>query len=215
MQLGPGAKKDPEAHPSPGGNLTLQAGVGKETEPSLSLRLGKLQISILQDAFPALRCFGDHGGRDSEHWLAGAGEHVSMSSIRSPKVSKPKRWLTRESYRMLQGPLAFLLPTGFPSPLLLSWFRSAVPLPAGGSPFLLFQRKGLPRGLRASQSYTYQSCERQHWKPAPPTHTLRRRLQVEKSPVGAAAEMSAPEYLQEGNLSTRLPAPWRPGTLHL
>lgn len=42
----------------------------------------------------------------------------------------------------------------------------------------------------------------------PTLSSLRRRLQVEKSPVGTATELSAPEYLQEGNVLRR------PGSRH-
>jgi hypothetical protein len=49
---------------------------------------------------------------------------------------------------------------------------SAGPSPGRGSPFLPFQKKGLPRGLWASQSYTYQRRKGERWKPAPRTHTL-------------------------------------------
>lgn len=87
-------------------------------------------------------------------------------------MCKPKWRLEKESYRLLQGPLAFLLPTGSPSSIPFAELVSAGPSPGRGSPFLPFQKKGLPRGLWASQSYTYQRSKGEHWKPAPRAHTL-------------------------------------------
>lgn len=43
-------------------------------------------------------------------------------------MCKPKWRLEKESYSLLQGPLAFLLPTGSPSSLLRSWSRQGLRL---------------------------------------------------------------------------------------
>lgn len=69
------------------------------------------------------------------------------------------------------GPLS--VPTAYRVPLVpFTELVSAGPSPGRGSPFLPFQKKGSPRGLRASQSYTYQRRKGERWEPAPPTHSL-------------------------------------------
>jgi hypothetical protein len=73
----------------------------------LSPRLGKPQISILQDAPPALRCFGGglglrHGAPVSRRW----GPHKHFLSVK-PRGVGAKGRLAGESRGTLQSPLAF------------------------------------------------------------------------------------------------------------
>lgn len=99
--------------------MTLQAGVGKETEPSLS-KTGETPDFHSPGCAPCFAVLWGPPGRSLEHWLAGAGKHISISSTRSPEVSKPKGWPARESYRVFQGSVVFLLSTGSPSSVLRS-----------------------------------------------------------------------------------------------
>lgn len=82
--LGRTLRRPPQPTPSPGGNLTLRAGVGRKTE-LLSPRLGKPQVSILPDAPPALRRLGDEWATGAELWVAGTGDHISISSREAPR----------------------------------------------------------------------------------------------------------------------------------
>lgn len=61
-------------------------------------------------------------------------------------MSKPKGWLARESYRVLQGPLVFLLPTGPPSSVLRSWPRQGPSIAWRKFTFLAFPKEGAPSG---------------------------------------------------------------------
>lgn len=119
-------------------------------------------------------------------------------------MSKPKGWLARESYRVLQGPLVFLLPTGSPSSVLRSWPPSAGPFCRLEEVPLSCLSKGrvFLGGCGHHRVTLIRDVKRDvgNLLLRPTLSSLRRRLQVEKSPVGTATELSAPEYLQEGNV---------------
>lgn len=91
---------------------------------------------------------------------------------------------------------------------------SAGPSPGRGSPF---QKKGLPRGLRASQSYTYQRRKGERWKPAPPTHTLLSPPPPAGGKVTSGSSLRTlwPRISSGRKLLRPAPAPWRPGALQM
>lgn len=99
-------------------------------------------------------------------------------------MSKPKGWLEKESYRLLQGPLAFLLPTGSPSSLLRSWSRQGLRL----EEVHLSKRRGSLGGFGHHRVTLIRDVKGNvgNLLLLPTLFSLRRRLQVEKSPVGAA-----------------------------
>lgn len=63
--------------------MTLQAGVGKETEPSLS-KTGETPDFHSPGCAPCFAVLWGPPGRSLEHWLAGAGKHISISSTKEP-----------------------------------------------------------------------------------------------------------------------------------
>lgn len=121
------------------------------------------------------------GALVSWHWEAHKLLYQEPGGVQAKGVAR------KGKLRPAQGPLS--VSTAYRVPLNpFTELVSAGPSPGGGSTFLPFQKKGLPRGLRASQSYTYQRLKEnvENLLLLPTLFSLRRRLQVEKSPVGAA-----------------------------
>lgn len=144
-----------------------------------------------------LRRFGDDWAVGAGPWLAGAGDHRSISSLRSPEVSAPKRRLAvRGNGGALQSPVVFPGPSGSPVSVYCMDFRP----PGGASPFFAFPRKGLapPGAAGGLHSAAWRSrvtlskdvkkglleTRSSHPHSAHCRRRRRRRLQVEKSPVG-------------------------------
>lgn len=102
-------------------------------------------------------------------------------------MSKPKGWLGKESYGLRQGPLAFLLPTGSPSSLLRSWSRQGLRLEEVHLS-CLSKRRGSLGGFGHHRVTLIRDVKGNvgNLLLLPTLFSLRRRLQVEKSPVGAA-----------------------------
>lgn len=128
-------------------------------------------------------------------------------------MSKPKGWLEKESYCSLQGPLAFLLPTGSPPFLSRSWSRQGLRLEEVHLS-CLSKRRGSLGASGITELHLSETVKGNVGTLLllPTLFSLRRRLQVEKSPVGADWELSTPEYLQGRNF-VRFPAPRMPGAV--
>lgn len=139
--------------------------------------------------------------------MAGSGKRIGISSTRSPRGLQAKGVTHEGKLPLAPGPLRVSTADRVPFTPFPSWSRQG----------LRPEEVRLPRLSKGRGSLG--GCGRhrvtliRNLLLLPALSSLRRRLQVEKSPVGAATDISTPEYLWEGNFSTRLPAPWRPGKL--
>lgn len=158
-----------------------------------------------------MRRFGDKWATGAEPWLAGTGDHISISCRRSPEVSGPKGRLAGKSRGKLLSPFA--------SPQLSRSHQSihragSRPGPSAAWRRLTFPfpRKGLPQELREvlrGPVTLIRDVKGDFGNlllpPAPATTLFLRRGQVEKSPVGREGHGNfqgrpCPEILDDGNL---------------
>lgn len=192
--LGRARRQTSQRTPSPGGNLTLRAGVGRETEPPLS-EAGETPGFYSPGCAPRLAAFGEGVGPGLGALVSGRGDRTSISSWRSPELPWSRRPRARGSRGTLLGPSALSRLPGSPQPLRPRTFQAPLP-PGGGSPFSppppAPPEKGAPSGAAggaARPGHIDQKRKRGFFgnpllPPARATASRPRRLQVEKSPVG-------------------------------
>lgn len=160
---------------------------------------------------PALQRFGDNWALGVEPCLAGAGDHISISSLRSPEASRPKGRLTVKN---LGTPLSPIALPGLPrSPLSLLRHRFQARLVhrlKEAHLSFLFCGRGSFRGYGRCSAAGLDLRVRGFLKPAPPTRT--RHLLAPPPPTGGEVTSGeerqrklprptpTPEILQEGNL---------------
>lgn len=110
----------------------------------------------------------------AEPWLAGAGDHISISSPRSPEVSGPKGLALREKSLHAPEPLSVFSAAWVPSIPFTTVSRQGPSAAWKRLTFLSFPEEGAPSGAAGGterQNYAYQKCKMGLWKPAPPTRT--------------------------------------------
>lgn len=140
--MGRARRQTSQPTPSPGGNLTLRAGVGMETKTSLQGR-GNPRF-LFSGMRPQFRGFlRTSGPRAPEPWLAGTGDRKSISSRRSPEMSGPKGRLARKSRGKLLSPFVFPVLPRSPQSFLRRRFQ-ARPFCRLEEAYLFFPEEGVP-----------------------------------------------------------------------
>lgn len=101
----------------------------------------------------------------SWHWQAHELLYQELGGVQAKGVARKRKLL------LAPGPLSVSTAYRVPS-IPFTELVSARPSPGRGSPFLPFQKKGLPRGFGHHRVILIRDGKGERWKPAPPTHTL-------------------------------------------
>lgn len=101
----------------------------------------------------------------SWHWQAHGLLYQELGGVQAKGVARKRK--------LLLAPGSLSVSTAYRVPSIsFTELVSARPSSGRGSPFLPFQKKGLPRGFGHHRVTLIRDGKGERWKPAPPTHTL-------------------------------------------